>query len=320
VRLRAVTIESEGLRLAGILHLPDAAAEKLLPAFIVLHGFGGSKDAATHRMEAELYASLGYAVLRFDFRGCGASEGERGRILCQSAVADTKNALTWLAGQPEIDPTRIAISGQSYGAAIGVYTAGIDERVAAVISLGGWGNGLTKFRGQHRSDEAWASFTAMLEEGKRTRAQDARMMVSRWDIVPIPEHLRTNLPPDIIMEFPVEVAQSMVDFRAEDVVANIAPRPLLLLHAANDSVTPSSQSIAMMQNAGAGAELMLLQGMDHFPFAEDQSRIRDLLRGWLDTHFPLTANSCQSGSSIRAEPRRQYDPSRAPISRAGPHT
>lgn len=286
--LREVIIRSEGLQLAGILHMPDPAPEKPLPAFIVLHGFGGSKDAATHRLEAELYSSLGYAVLRFDFRGCGASDGDRGRILCQSAVADTKNALTWLAALPRIDPSRIAISGQSYGAAVGIYTAGVDERVAAIVSLGGWGNGLTKSRGQHQSD--WARFTEMLEEGKRVRAQGGRMMVSRWDIVPIPEHLRANLPSDSIMEFPVEVAQSMVDFRPEDVVANIAPRPLLLLHAANDSVTPSSQSIAMMLNAGAGAELMLLQGMDHFPFAEGKSRIRNLLIEWLDRNFPLVAD------------------------------
>ena len=289
ITLREVSIPSDGLLLSGTLHLPAEEVEQALPAIIVLHGFGGSRQAPTHRMEADLYASLGYVVLRIDFRGCGTSEGARGRILCQSAVADAKNALTWLATQPQVDARRIAISGQSYGAAVAVYTAGIDERVAATISLGGWGNGLTKSRAQHSSDDAWARFTAMLEEGRQKRAQGLVMMVPRWDIVPIPEHLRSNLPSDSIMEFPVEVAQSMVDFRAEDVVANIAPRPLLLLHAANDSVTPTSQSIEMMQRAGAGAELMVLGGIDHFPFANERSRIRDLLRGWLDAYFPLVA-------------------------------
>ena len=33
--------------------------------------------------------------------------------------------------------------------------------------------------------------------------------------------------------FPAETAQSMFDFRAEDVVGKIAPRPLLLIHAAD---------------------------------------------------------------------------------------
>lgn len=287
--LREVMIESDGLQLAGTLHLPAEEATEKRPAVIVLHGFGGSKEGPTHRLEAELYASRGYIVLRIDFRGCGRSEGERGRILCLDAVRDARNALTWLASQPEVDGERIALSGQSYGAAVAVYTAGTDERVAATISLGGWGNGLTKFRGQHRSEEAWARFSAMLEDGRRRRAEGLDIMVSRWDIVPIPEHLRSNIPPGSIMEFPVEVARSMVDFRPEDVVANIAPRPLLLLHAANDSVTPSSQSIEMMRRAGPGAELMMLGGVDHFPFASKDSRISSLLRDWLDLYFPLTA-------------------------------
>ncbi len=285
--VRKVEIPSEGLRLAGLLHLPEGDAARPRPGVIVLHGFGGSKDAPTHRLEAEMYAGWGYVALRLDFRGCGGSEGQRGRILCQDAVADAKNALTWLAAQPEVDASRIAISGQSYGAAVGIYTAGIDERVAAAISFGGWGNGFTKFQGQHKSAEAWGRFTAMLEEGRHKHAAGETMMVSRWDIVPIPEHLRSNLPPDVIMEFPVEVAQSMTDFRPVDVVGNIAPRPLLLVHAANDSVTPSEQSIEMMRRAGPGAELMMLGGMDHFPFANEQSRLRGLLRGWLDQYLPL---------------------------------
>ena len=284
--VRKVEIPSDGLLLAGLLHVPDGEAERPRTGIIVLHGFGGSKDAPTHRLEAEMYAAWGYVVLRLDFRGCGASEGQRGRILCQDAVADARNALTWLAAQPEVD-ARIAISGQSYGAAVGIYTAGIDERVAAAVSFGGWGNGFTKFQGQHKGAEAWSRFTAMLEEGRQQRAAGATMMVSRWDIVPIPEHLRANLPPDVIMEFPVEVAQSMTDFRPVDVVGNIAPRPLLLVHAANDSVTPSEQSIEMMRRAGPGAELMILGGMDHFPFANEQSRLRSLLRGWLDQYLPL---------------------------------
>ena len=40
--------------------------------------------------------------------------------------------------------------GSSFGGAVAVYTGGVDERVAAVISNGGWGDGERKFRGQHK--------------------------------------------------------------------------------------------------------------------------------------------------------------------------
>ena len=58
------------------------------------------------------------------------------------------------------------------------------------------------------------------------------------------------LAPNSVEMFPAETAQSMFDFRAEEVVGNIAPRPLLLIHAAKDSVTPTEQSIEMFKRAG----------------------------------------------------------------------
>lgn len=283
-----VQFQSDGLSLAGIFHVPDGPTKRR-PAIVVLHGFGGNKDGKTHALEAAMYESWGYAVLRFDMRGCGDSEGERGRIICLDQVEDTKNAVTWLAERAEVLPDRIAVSGQSFGAAVAVYTTGTDKRIAAAISMGGWGDGQRKFRGQHATPEAWTRFATMLEEGQRYRATHGKsLMVSRWDIVPVPEHLRANLPPGSIMEFPAETPQSMCDFRADDVVGNIAPRPLLLLHAANDSVTPTEQSLELFKRAGRGAELIVLGGIDHFPFANETSRIKDILKGWLDANFPLS--------------------------------
>jgi alpha-beta hydrolase superfamily lysophospholipase len=90
------------------------------------------------------------------------------------------------------------------------------------------------------------------------------------------------------MEFPVETAQSMFDFCAEDVVGQIAPRPLLLMHAAKDSVCPSSQSIELFRRAGQPSELHLLADVDHFMFAEGNVRARDILHGWLERYFPIT--------------------------------
>ncbi len=111
-------------------------------------------------------------------------------------------------------------------------------------------------------------------------------MVPRYDIVPIPPHLRKNLASNSIESFPAETAQSMYDFRADDVVGRIAPRPLLLLHAANDSVTPTEQSIELFKRAGQPTELHLISDVDHFMFAESNARVWDLVRGWLADYFP----------------------------------
>jgi len=52
---------------------------------------------------------------RFDMRGCGASEGEHGRIICLEQVEDTGNALTYLSRHPAVDPARIGVMGFSAG-------------------------------------------------------------------------------------------------------------------------------------------------------------------------------------------------------------
>jgi len=78
----------------------------------------------------------------------------------------------------------------------------------------------------------------------------------------------------------------MFDFRADDVVGKIAPRPLLLIHAANDSVTPTEQSIELFKRANQPAELHLFSEVDHFLFGEDNARVWDVMRDWLDRYFP----------------------------------
>jgi hypothetical protein len=196
-----------------------------------------------------------------------------------------------LATRPEVDRERIALVGSSFGAAVAVYSGGADRRVAAVISCGGWGDGERKFRGQHPTPEAWAKFANMLEEGKRHRERTGKsLMVPRYDIVPIPEKLRNRMSSGSIMEFPAETAQSMNDFRADDQVGNISPRPLLLLHSANDSVTPTYESIEMFKRARQPAELHLLSDIDHFTFSEENPRLTNIVHGWLQRYFPQNKN------------------------------
>src|SRR5712691_8261739 len=283
-----VSFPSDGLKLSGVLQTPGGRGPReRQPAWLVLHGFGSNKDGGVSLVVARMLADLGYVTLRFDFRGCGESEGPRGRVICLEQVEDTKNALSFLATRPDVDPERIGLIGNSFGAAVAVYTAGVDPRVAACISCGGWGDGEKKFRKQHESTEAWRKFSAMLEEGRRRRARGESMMVPRYDIVPIPPGLRGNLSQGSTMEFPFEVVESMYTFMANDVVGKIAPRPLLLLHPAHDSVTPTEQSIDLFAHAGQPTDLHLVADADHFMLAEGNTLVIDLVRHWLDKHFPV---------------------------------
>src|SRR5262252_7647532 len=283
-----ITFKSDGLDIAGAVRVPgNLAAGERRPAFIVLHGFGSNMNSESVLEPCKLFEELGYVSLRFDMRGCGDSGGEQGRVICLEQVTDTRNALTFLSQRSDVDPTRIALIGSSFGAAVAIYTAGVDKRVAACISSGGWGDGERKFRGQHAGPEAWAKFTAMLEEGKRHRARTGQsLMVPRYDIVPIPPRLRGNLAAGSVQMFTAETAQSMFDFRPDDVVGRIAPRPLLLLHSSVDSVTPTEQSVELFKRAAEPADLHLFAETDHFMLAESNTRVHTVLLEWLARYFP----------------------------------
>src|SRR4051794_25212694 len=137
-----VWIESDGRKLSGVIHRPaDLRAGERRPAFLVLHGFGGNKEGNGSVWPARQLAEWGYVAIRFDYRGCGDSEGDKAWIICLEQVADTSNVVKYMASLPEVDPERIGLIGSSFGAAVAVYTAGGDQQVAGVVSQGGWGEG-----------------------------------------------------------------------------------------------------------------------------------------------------------------------------------
>ncbi len=284
-----VTFQSDGLTLTGVVHIPDDIQPgERRPAVMVLHGFGSKKESNNCTGPCKMLTDWGYITMRFDFRGCGESEGEYGRLICLEQVSDTSNALSYLQSRADVNPDRIGALGSSFGAAVAVYTGGVDERVAAVISSGGWGDGERKFRNQHVGEEKWNKFLNLLETNRVEKEKTGKSpMFSRWDIVPIPEHLRGNLAANSHMEFPGDTAQSMFDFVADNVVGDIAPRPLLLLHSSVDSVTPTEQSVEMFKRAGQPTDLHLSADTDHFMFAEDNVRVHSILKDWLDKFFPV---------------------------------
>jgi dipeptidyl aminopeptidase/acylaminoacyl peptidase len=286
-----ITFTSDGLTLTGTVSVPEGiGAFEKRPAIMVLHGFGSTRHAGNVITPCNMLNKLGYVTLRFDFRGCGTSEGEKGRLICLEQVEDTKNALSFLQNHPNVDPARIGVAGSSFGAAVAVYTAGTDPRVAACIASSGWGNGEIKFQGQH--GENYAKFLKMLEEGRAYKAKHGKsMIVSRYDIVPIPEKLRGHVLTGSIMDMPVDTAQSMFDFKAEEVIGQIAPRPTLLLHSAIDSVTPTEQTIRMFERSKAPTEMHLFSGTDHFMFAEKNQRVHEVVSAWLRDFFPVSGEA-----------------------------
>ena len=158
---RAVTLFSEGTRLAAELFTPGSAKpEGGYPAILLCHGWGGLKDHLARY--AEKFAAAGFVAMTFDYRGWGESDGriisaepapllEAGETMLKVRVlrevvdpidqtADIRNCLAYLWSEPDVDRSRVGIWGTSYGGGHAVFTAGNDDRIAAVVAqIGGFG-------------------------------------------------------------------------------------------------------------------------------------------------------------------------------------
>ncbi len=114
-----------------------------VPAILLAHGFGETKDAV--RPEAEYLAQAGYAVLTWSARGFGASTGQIALDSPAYEVRDVEQLVSWLARQPRVlldhpgDP-RAGIAGTSYGGGIALLAAAYDHRIDAVVAQSTWNN------------------------------------------------------------------------------------------------------------------------------------------------------------------------------------
>ncbi|MGH3275170.1 MAG: alpha/beta fold hydrolase, partial [Streptosporangiaceae bacterium] len=114
-----------------------------VPAILLAHGFGETKDAV--RPEAEQLAQAGFAVLTWSARGFGRSTGQVALDSPDYEVKDVEQLVTWLARQPRVrldhpgDP-RVGITGSSYGGGVALLAAAYDHRIDAVVPVSTWNN------------------------------------------------------------------------------------------------------------------------------------------------------------------------------------
>lgn len=266
---RECTFFSDDIRLAANIHLPDAERDPgPLPGVVLCHGFGGIKKHVLPEL-AEAFSRAGYAVLRFDYRGFGESGGQQGRVVPEEQVIDIRNGVTFLGAQPEVDAARICLYGSSFGGANAVVAAACDERVRSVVSTVGIGNGERWLRSLRRHWE-WCEFQEELaaDRIRRVVEGESRRVSPDHIVFPDPEtvawHDRVHQEfPERMYQLPLESAERIIEYRPEDRVESISPRPLLLIHVSGDRLVPLEESLALYERAGQPKKLTVLEGLTH---------------------------------------------------------
>jgi uncharacterized protein len=197
------------------------------PATIILvHGYSGNQDEMLPLAD-ELHEA-GFTVFTYDQRGSGGSSGEvtfGGR-----EQDDLLSVVDHLASRPDVDRGRIGAFGFSMGGSTVLMASAREPRIKAV-----------------GADSAWSDVRHWLRPSVGavfTRPRD------RFNALSLKlAELRTGIDLD--------------DLRPVDVVGDVSPRPLLLIHGTADDVVFPSESERNYEAAKEPKELLLVPDAGH---------------------------------------------------------
>lgn len=166
------------------------------PAVVLVHGFKGNREDMLPW--ARFLHEAGYNVALFDTRGCGRSSG----AFIGLGVAEREDISAMVAAARGFFQTdRVAVLGISLGAGAAILAAANDPAISAVIA-----------------DSAWT---------------DQDFLLSRVSFVPFGA-VRIPVPPYGVAAVNAMVGTDVTKARPLDVVSAIGPRPIFLIHAADD--------------------------------------------------------------------------------------
>ena len=227
---KSITLEIDGLNIVGQLYLPGN--EIPYPAVCVCHGIPSGvppdPNDGGYPLLAEKICREGFAVLIFNFRGAGASSGN---LDISGWTRDLKTAIDYLFILPEVDRSHLSLLGFSAGAAVSVYIASQDKRVSSIVAC---------------SCPAEFNFSVNNPQPAINQMRNIGTIRDK--------------------DFPPSVEQWSNGFKLVSPIkhiAQIAPRPLLLVHGSQDDVVEVSHAHRLYQKAGEPRQLIIVDGAGH---------------------------------------------------------
>lgn len=304
-----IEFDADGTILRGWLYLPKDA-KQLSPLIIMTHGWGAVKEIYLD-LYAEAFARAGFAVLVYDNRHFGASDGfPRQEIDPWAQVRDYRHAITYARTLSEIDRERIGIWGTSYSGGHVLMVGAIDWRVKCVVAqcptISGSHNIRLRFPGSALDD-----LHHRLESDRDARGRGERpgMIAITPDLEAWPSKSGSagadvikafgndgaawfgNMRPDRLATWRNEVTLRTLDLYAEyepgSYIERIGPTPLLLITGDNDTLTPTDQIVAAYQRAQEPKRLIVLPGGHYDLYGIGREAGMAAAREWFIEHLGM---------------------------------
>ena len=277
MRREDIEFDAEGVTLRGWLYRPDAAdPDHPVPGIVMAHGFSAVKEMGSDRY-AEVFAAANLAVLTYDNRNFGASDGRpRQEIDPWAQAQDYRHAITWLQQQAGIDPDRIGIWGTSLSGGHVLVVAAIDRRVKCAVAQVPFISGhetlvrrmsgarLARLRERFDADrrarfrgEPPAMIPVVTTEPEGDAASPSREAWD-WFTRTAREHA-----PAWQNAVTLRSLEMFGEYEPGTYIGWISPTPLLMIVATRDQSVPTDVALRAFQQALPPKRLVLLEG-SHF--------------------------------------------------------
>jgi len=216
-------------KLIGIETTPLIRKDKY-PTVILVHGFGVTKEeGGMFDKLAEELVKKDFLVYRFDFSGCGESQGDYSETSLSKLKSDLSKILEFVKLQPKVNASRIGILGQSFGTAT---TITLKPKVKCLIMMGSVA---------HPKE-------ALIELFRRGYNQD---------------NISIRIKPNgIIIKIKSQFWKDFENHNLLESIKNIHS-PILFIHGEKDDKVPLSEMEAYFKNANEPKEKIIIKGADH---------------------------------------------------------
>jgi pimeloyl-ACP methyl ester carboxylesterase len=265
MHIEDIEFHSDGSLLRGLLKRPSAGSG---PWPVIVHG-PGWLETVGDPLSIDFhngFVDAGYAVLYYDVRGFGRSEGHTGWIRPYDQQVDLRNAITYASTRDDVDIDRLALFGfGGIGGGNAMYAATRDRRVKAICAMTVVAEGSQWLREQRREHE-WVAFGRRLELNRR-----ACVLGEPGELVDPTEQIMVATPerkakgmPLRGNEFHLATVDYLADFRPIDVVGRLDDCALLLTCVEDDVVTPEHHARELFDAANSPKRLLVQRGVNHY--------------------------------------------------------